>query len=86
MNTTAVIEKINTGALDARFVALYGKEALTAQRARYIKAIEEFAALYGAERDVYLLSVAGRSELAGNHTDHNRGAVIACELAASRDG
>ncbi|MBE6580781.1 MAG: galactokinase [Ruminococcaceae bacterium] len=80
MNTTAVIEKINTGALDARFVALYGKEALTAQRARYIKAIEEFAALYGAERDVYLLSVAGRSELAGNHTDHNRGAVIAASI------
>ena len=35
--------------------------------------------LYG-ERDLSLFSVPGRSELAGNHTDHNCGKVIAASI------
>jgi len=80
MNTITAIERIKKGALDARLLTLYGDDALQAQRTRYIKSIEEFAALYGTERDIYLLSVAGRSELSGNHTDHNRGMVIAASI------
>ena len=47
-----------------------------AQRERYIHAIDSFTEIYG-ERDVYVLSVPGRSELLGNHTDHNAGKVLA---------
>lgn len=77
MNTTCMIEHIKSGALDARLTALYGKAALAAQRERYEKALDRFEALYGKDLDVCLFSVPGRSELSGNHTDHNRGAVIA---------
>ena len=38
------------------------------------------ASLYGADKDVNIYSVSGRSELAGNHTDHNRGKVIAASI------
>ncbi len=80
MNCTQMIAAITQGALDTRLIALYGNSELAAQRARYISALSTFAQHYGAEREVQLLSVPGRSELAGNHTDHNRGCVIACSI------
>ena len=75
-----LIRAIEQGALDARFASLYGAEAIEAQRARYVAAIHAFAERFGKERDVRLFSVPGRSELSGNHTDHNRGAVIATSI------
>jgi len=48
-----------------------------AQKERIIAAIDSFEELYGENREVYLLSVPGRSEILGNHTDHNRGKVLA---------
>lgn len=80
MNTQEMLEKLNRGGLDARLTALYGAEALEKEKARYGKAIAEFSALYGADRDIHLFSVAGRSELSGNHTDHNRGCVVAASI------
>ena len=47
------------------------------QKERYIAALDSFAALFGEEREVAVLSVPGRSEILGNHTDHNRGTVLA---------
>ncbi len=81
MNCTKLIESINAGALDDKFTVLYGKENVESAKARYIKTIEEFVALYGADRDVSLFSVAGRSELSGNHTDHNKGCVVAASIS-----
>ena len=81
MNYTKLIESINAGALNDKFTVLYGKENVESAKARYIKAINEFVALYGAERDVSLFSVAGRSELSGNHTDHNKGCVVAASIS-----
>ncbi len=47
---------------------------------RFGALLEEFIERYGDDRDVNLFSVPGRSELAGNHTDHNHGRVIACSV------
>ncbi len=80
MNTAGMKNHIQNGGLDARLTYIYGKDAVELQRARYIKAIDEFAAIYGADRDVELYSVAGRSELSGNHTDHNYGCVVAASI------
>ena len=79
MNAQTLKENILSGALDVRFVKLYGSDesVLTAQRARYAALIDEFASHYGADRDIALFSAPGRSELSGNHTDHNHGCVIA---------
>ena len=68
------------GALDARLAEVYGTNAIAAQKARYLAAIDAFAALYGNNRDVSLFSVSGRSELSGNHTDHNHGCVVAAAI------
>ena len=80
MNTKQLIKALKDGALDARLIALYGEEALASQRARYEFALAKFCATYGEQENVRLLSVAGRSELSGNHTDHNLGCVIAASV------
>ena len=50
------------------------------QRKRFLRAISEFSRLYGEDREVFLLSAPGRSELLGNHTDHNNGCVLAAAI------
>ncbi len=71
---------IKDGSLDGRLEALYGTDALGYQKERYLGAIAEFSRMYGADREVSLFSVSGRSELSGNHTDHNHGCVIAASI------
>ena len=71
---------IASGGIDARLTYIYGEAAVAAQKARYSAAIDEFAAIYGADREITLYSVAGRSELSGNHTDHNHGCVVAASI------
>ena len=73
MRTSELKKQIEDGAL-SELVHLYAD--IDAQKERYLCAIDRFTELYG-ERDVYVLSVPGRSELLGNHTDHNRGMVLA---------
>lgn len=92
MNPSQLKAHLASGGLNRVFTHIYGEAAVEFQVARYTKAIDEFAALYGQEREVTLYSVAGRSELSGNHTDHNHGCVIAASIdldiiavAAKRD-
>ena len=80
MNVQSAIYQIKNGALDATFTRLYGKAALEAQKKRYISAVEEFADLFGKNREISLFSVPGRSEISGNHTDHNYGCVVAASV------
>lgn len=80
MNQKELIFAIEGGKYNAIFTELYGAENVTTQQARYINAVNEFAALFGAERDISLFSVAGRSEISGNHTDHNYGKVLAASI------
>lgn len=80
MNTTQLKTAILNGKFDERFAYIYGEGAVEAQKARYAAAVDAFAELYGTDRDAALYSVAGRSELSGNHTDHNHGCVIAASI------
>ena len=52
---------------------------IEAQNKRYITALETFIQLYG-DRDVEIYSSAGRSEVSGNHTDHQHGRVLAASI------
>ena len=47
------------------------------QRKRYTDLIDEFEKEYGTSRTVRLYSAPGRTEIGGNHTDHNNGVVLA---------
>ena len=79
MNISAVKKSINEGAIDSTLTYVYGEAALAHQKKRYLDAIDAFEAIYG-DRDISLYTVAGRSELSGNHTDHNHGCVIAASI------
>ena len=79
MNAKQLTAAIRAGELDARFVEVYGDDA-ERQKGRYADAIAKFAELYGSDRDVFLFSVPGRSEVSGNHTDHNYGRVLAAAI------
>ena len=59
---------------------LYGKESETLQIERYKKAIEKFKELYG-DCEYRIFSASGRTEVGGNHTDHNFGKVLAAGVS-----
>jgi galactokinase len=73
----ALIERINNGD-NAVFKKLYGNDEsiLAYQAQRYESLIGEFSAIYKLD-DVELFSSPGRTEIGGNHTDHNYGRVLA---------
>ena len=79
MTTKEVLKLLENGGADAALTNLYGADMLEVQKERYNKAVAAFEALYG-EADVSVFTVAGRSEISGNHTDHNHGCVIAASI------
>lgn len=52
---------------------------LAYQSDRYVKAIESFEKHFG-EAEVSIFSAPGRSEIGGNHTDHQHGHVLAASI------
>ena len=55
------------------------ESVLEYQKERYVKAIESFEELFGV-KDVEIYSAPGRSEIGGNHTDHQCGRVLAASI------
>ena len=74
MKASELIRHISEGGLE-KYSELCAD--INAQKERMIKAINEFTKNYGDDRDIYIFSVPGRSEIIGNHTDHNNGKVMA---------
>ncbi len=78
MNTAAQLTaRIAAGEYDRLFTRLYGADSVARQRKRYTEAISAFVATFGRDDDLYLFSAPGRTEIGGNHTDHNHGRVLA---------
>lgn len=83
MATSAELKQnILNGGYDQAFAKLYGADAATvaAQRVRYVDMIDHFEENFGTGRTVCLYSAPGRTEIGGNHTDHNNGVVIAAAV------
>lgn len=59
---------------------IYAKDKLQFQKSRYQKAKEEFEKLYG-DQEIRFFSAPGRTEVGGNHTDHNMGRVLAAGVS-----
>ncbi len=66
--------------IDNMLVKLYGEKMLSAQQERYAKAEKAFEELFGATENLMIFSASGRTEVGGNHTDHNRGKVLAAAV------
>lgn len=80
MLTEQLTEKIMNGELDDTLLDIYVDDSkLEYQRERYIKTIERFEHYYGGG-EVTLFSAPGRSEIGGNHTDHQHGEVLAASV------
>ena len=70
-------------AFASRVATLYGagEQVLEAQRVRYGKLVERFEARFGAPKgEICFFSAPGRTEIGGNHTDHNNGRVMAAAV------
>ena len=79
MQATELIRSIEKGDYDKVIASLYPNKDINDRKARIIQVATEFQKLYG-DMDVTLFSVPGRTELSGNHTDHNNGRVIAASV------
>lgn len=62
-----------------KFTDLYEASRQEEQKARYEKIRAGFAELFG-EKDVTFISAPGRTEVGGNHTDHQHGCVLAAAV------
>lgn len=81
MNLSLFSLAVHSGKCDTALEVLYGKSSaeLETQRRRYLHAISRFAELFPNRDDIRLFSAPGRTEIGGNHTDHQHG----CALAAA---
>ena len=57
-------------------VKLYGADQAEENAGRYRDMVEKFKKKYG-DRDILMFTSPGRTEISGNHTDHNHGKVLA---------
>lgn len=81
MNVKELINAINSKKYDENLKAVYvSDEAVAKQRPRYVEALNTFGELFGFEREVSIMSAPGRTEVCGNHTDHNNGKVLAASI------
>lgn len=81
MNVNKLREYINSKDAEISLCELYGADRASAQRERYLQALSAFCDSFGERENIDVFSVPGRSELSGNHTDHNRGCVIAASVS-----
>lgn len=77
MKTTEIKEQVVSGKYDALIEDLYADPSLLDyQKQRYVAALDKYQTLFGDD-EVSIYSAAGRSEISGNHTDHQHGCVLA---------
>ncbi len=78
---SAVRRQLETGQLDGALSRLRGG-ALSAARQRVVQVLDGFQRTFGAAEDtlVTLCSAPGRTEICGNHTDHQHGRVLAAAV------
>lgn len=76
----ATTQAIRQGLLHEGYPQIYGNTYATEDMdARFITLLEQHKTLFG-QTDATLFSTAGRTELGGNHTDHNHGRVLAATI------
>ncbi len=80
MKKEEIIEKILKGDFDSALADIYGDvNKIQYQKDRYVKAVNAFCEKFG-QCDLSIFSAPGRSEIGGNHTDHQHGEVLAASV------
>ena len=81
MKKIAELKEIIAGReFDEKLAQIYlDKDMIPYNRERYVKAHDKFTELFG-DQEVAIYSAPGRSEVCGNHTDHQNGHVLATSI------
>lgn len=80
-NIMSVRGSLEQGSLDQRIKEIYvDEQRIPYNRERYIRAIDRFTELFPSEKEIEIYSAPGRSEVCGNHTDHQNGMVLATSI------
>ena len=83
-NTTLLLQQLKSGTYNELLKEIYvDTNKLAYVKQRYTNAIEMFERIFGAG-EVCVFSAPGRSEIGGNHTDHQHGEVLAASI--NKDG
>lgn len=67
------------GGCREKLTELYGEEKAAAQEERYAKILDRAIEKIG-DKEGFIFSAPGRTEIGGNHTDHQLGRVVAASL------
>lgn len=80
-NSQLLLNRIKDHEFDDVLADIYGneKDIIQAQCDRYCNAIAQYTGLFG-EGDIDIYSAPGRTEICGNHTDHQNGTVLAASI------
>ena len=85
MKTVDLIRYIEDGKLSDRLISIYIDDSkIKYQTERYTNAVKKYTELFSDSEDydddVCIISAPGRTEVCGNHTDHQRGEVLAASI------
>lgn len=82
MDIVKLEQNLRDGIYDTDLAEIYGSSSSIAfcQRSRCLKAIEHFKELFPDRQVADIFSAPGRTEIGGNHTDHQNGCVLAAAV------
>ena len=77
-----ILKELNTAQAREQLSCLYGagEETLQIQQKRYDALARRHRELFGDQGSIQMISAPGRTEIGGNHTDHNGGRVLAAAV------
>ena len=78
MKASEVLKRLSNGEMISLLKEIYS-EKIDEQILRYKDAIQSFIDYFG-DQDIRIISVPGKCEIGGNHTDHQRGRVLASAI------
>lgn len=78
MKASEVFKRLSNGEMISLLKEIYS-EKIDEQILRYKDAVQSFIDYFG-DQDIRIISVPGKCEIGGNHTDHQRGRVLASAI------
>lgn len=71
---------LENGLLDQKLEYLYGDKSVSLQRNRFVTVLDNFSKVFTNRLSPQLFSAPGRTEIGGNHTDHQHGCIVAASV------
>lgn len=71
---------LKDGVFNQKLAYLYGEEAVASQCNRFVTILDNFSKVFTNRLNPQLFSAPGRTEIGGNHTDHQHGCIVAASV------